>query len=247
MSITMYQNNVARLTKDVSDLEKQAGDEIQKIARWQSDIVSINRSITRSTTLSMQRMKWQQVASKQDDIGRARKRLADIQSRLYMKLAELHRNQQSLQRAQEQEQRKQDAEAKKRRDEELRHMKQVTQEIERQSRIHSQLTHSHSIGHFIDVPITEDIPEYERKALGDDVENELQSAGPPSDTPPDPRNGRWDNTFDWYYSVGKLRRMTVRELAQLLGYSHSYVQHKKNEYDTEYGRAQKDSIKKHQS
>lgn len=53
--------------------------------------------------------------------------------------------------------------------------------------------------------------------------------------PPNPREHGWDATFDWYYQYGKPRRMTMPELAILVGYAPQTVRNRKSEYDAEHG------------
>jgi hypothetical protein len=132
MSTSMYQSNVQRLTKDIGALRKQEGDEIQRLARLDRDIASIQQSITKSTSPSLLKMKLQQIASKTDEIGRVKRKLGHIQSTLSSKLTELHRNEQNLTRAEEQDRKKKQSEDEKRRREELRHTRQITSELQKQ-------------------------------------------------------------------------------------------------------------------
>lgn len=142
MSIDMHRRNIARISREKADLEKQLSRENEKIARLQNDISRISRSITKSTSLSILQSKQRQIDSKQTEITRAQKKIADLSTKISRKLEELNRSLQNLERAEDQEQRKKDAAAKKHREEELRHVKAVTRETEKQVRLHSELSRS---------------------------------------------------------------------------------------------------------
>ena len=63
-----------------------------------------------------------------------------------------------------------------------------------------------------------------------------QGAGASVACPARPTNAaEWDALFDWFYAHAARRRMTVAELAKAIGYSTSYVAHKKAAYDAEHG------------
>lgn len=142
MSVSMYRANIERLTKQKADLEKKVSRESEKIARLRSDISRISRSITTSTSLSMLQSKQRQIDSKEKEIANAQKRAGDLSAQISGKLAELNRSVSNLARAEDQERRKEGSQAKKRRDEELRHAREVTRETERQARLHSDLRRS---------------------------------------------------------------------------------------------------------
>jgi len=133
MSVTMYRGNVERLTKQKADLEKRASQENQKIAKLHREIAAMQRRITNSTSPTVLRSKQRQIESKEDELVRSQKKLADLSAKIAGKLAELNRNIQSLQRAENQE-------AKKRRSDELRHATNVTRETQKQASLHSEIS-----------------------------------------------------------------------------------------------------------
>jgi hypothetical protein len=166
MSISMYRNNVTRLTKEIADLRKQVGQENERMARLGNDTVSIQRTMTGNMNLSTLNSKLQQIANKQKDISQCQKKVGDLESRISSKMSDLSRALDSLRSLESQEQRKQDAEDKRRRDEEkkrndeqkrrddeaLRRAKELTRETEKQARLHSQLRSSPLIIDFSKLP-----------------------------------------------------------------------------------------------
>lgn len=142
MSVNQYRSSVERINKDIDNLDKQIaklGDEMTKL---QQGISQIRNSITRNTSVSSLRQKEQQIQTKQKSIDGKRSQAVTLQSRRTSKLTDLNRNLQSLERAEESERKKQTQAEKKRRDEELRHAKSVTNELQQQSRLHSQMSQS---------------------------------------------------------------------------------------------------------
>lgn len=134
MSVTLYQNAVARLMKEIADLKGQVGSETQKIARLRSDISSISRTINKYTSPSQVNMKLQQVAAKENEIGKCMRKVAEVENRISTRLKELHRNQQYLEQAQDQEQKKRNAEAEKQRSKQLKQAREITNELGKQQR-----------------------------------------------------------------------------------------------------------------
>jgi hypothetical protein len=229
MSLSMYQNAVTRLTKDKADLEGQANRERGKIVRLKSEINSIARSITRTTGPSLRRQKEGQIERKEKDLLGAHDKLARMESKIADKAGELARNAQSLRRAVEQENKKQDSEDKKRRDAELAHRKRMNIAFSRPTRPYSRLPGAH-------LPLVTQSPIFNQ-----DYPQSARS----ETTPPQPREtGDWDALFDWYYAVGKPKRMSIRVLAGMINYSWSRVQHKKKDYDDVHGTGRKRQHKK---
>lgn len=142
MSVNQYRSNVERLNKDIDNLDKQIAKLSDEMTKLQKAISQIRNGITKNTSISSLRQKEQQIQTKQKSIDDKRSKVSTLQSRRTSKLTELNRNLQSLARAEESERKKQDQVDKKRRDEELRHAKSVTTELQQQSRIHSQMSQS---------------------------------------------------------------------------------------------------------
>ncbi len=142
MSVNIYRSAVERLTKDKADLERKLGSENNKIARLQADISSLEQRALRTNSLSIIQSCQRQIVSKRNDLARAQKSAAAITKRIADKLSDLNRNMQSLERAEGQQRSKQASEAKKRRNDELRHAREITRETERQVRLHSEISSS---------------------------------------------------------------------------------------------------------
>ena len=135
MSVNMYRQNIERLTKQKASLEKKVSQEHQKIAKLQREIAAIERSVTPSTSPSTLRSKRRQIESKQKELVRSQKKAADLAAKVASTMAKLNRNICSLERAEKQE-------GKKRRDEELRHARELTRETQKQASLHSEISKS---------------------------------------------------------------------------------------------------------
>lgn len=142
MTISTYRNNIARLTKQKADLDKKASDENEKVAKLVGEIARISRSISQSTSLSTIQSKQRQIETKQRTLTQHQKKAADYSKQSAQKLEELNRNLQNLERAESQQRKKEETDAKKRRQEEIRHARDLTRETERQARLHAQLGQS---------------------------------------------------------------------------------------------------------
>jgi hypothetical protein len=142
MSVNQYRRNVERLNKDIDNLDKQIAKLGNEITNLEKAINQIRNSITKNTSTSALRQKEQQIQTKRKSIDDKRSKVATLQSRRTSKLTELNRNLQSLVRVEENERNKKGQLDKKRRDEELRHAKSVTNELQQQARIHAQLRQS---------------------------------------------------------------------------------------------------------
>lgn len=145
MSLDPHRSNIERLTKEKANLELSLAKERDKIARLQSAISLITRSITRNATLSTLQAKQRQIDAKQKEMAQCQKKAADLEGKIAGKMADLSRNLKNLEKAEEQERKKQEAESKKRRDEELRHARAITHETERQVQLKNQLRNSRFI------------------------------------------------------------------------------------------------------
>ncbi|ARV59625.1 hypothetical protein BZZ01_14180 [Nostocales cyanobacterium HT-58-2] len=156
MSIDSYRSTITRLKKEKANLEKDLACERKKSSQLQGDISSLSQSITSSTSLSTQQSKRRQIDLKHKDLAQCHKKIADLETRVSVKMADIYRNLQSLEQAEKQKQKKQDQEqnkraqeqkkrdthAKLRQDEELRHVRTVTRETEKQAQLKRQLTDS---------------------------------------------------------------------------------------------------------
>lgn len=142
MSVSSYRSTVDRLQRELADIQKRRSQETRKIAKLSGEIASIETSITRSTSAGTLRSKQQQIEAKSTALAQAQQRAADYAKRISTKTGELNRALQQLERAQAQEHKRQGSAEKKRRDDELRHAREITKETEKQARLHSQLSNS---------------------------------------------------------------------------------------------------------
>ena len=68
MSVSMYQNNVNRLDKEIADLEARKAKLDSDSANLESRILSVEKTITKNTSLSSLQSKQRQISSYQNDI-----------------------------------------------------------------------------------------------------------------------------------------------------------------------------------
>lgn len=128
MSVSTYQNKVAKLTADIASLSKKLTAERDKETKRSNELARTERNITRSTSRSSLSMKENKVNRLRQELAKIQKNASSLQGKLASKTKELHVAQQRLQK----EEIKQD---KKRRAEELRHERAVTQEVRRRHHI----------------------------------------------------------------------------------------------------------------
>lgn len=122
MSLSTYQNKVAKLTEDISSLSKKLASERDKEAKKSSELTRTERSITKSASHSSLRTKITKADRLRREIAKIQKNASDLQGRIARKNKELQVAQQRLSK----EETKQD---KKRRGEELRHESALTHEV----------------------------------------------------------------------------------------------------------------------
>lgn len=133
MSISQYSSNVERLTKQKANLEKQVAREEKKIADLQGAIAAIQHSITSSTSASTRQSKESQMRRKQAQLADCQKEKADLTTKISQTLNDLNYALGNLHKA--------EASAdKKRREEEVRHTKKMTREIQKQAALYTTLS-----------------------------------------------------------------------------------------------------------
>ena len=142
MSVSTYQNNITQLTKDKADLQRQLGQERAKLLRLSSDISNIKRSINKFTSTSSLNSKQRQIESKEKDAVQVQKKIADIEAKISKKIEGISRNTSFLEKNQAQLTKIKIFAQKKQRNEELRHMREITRENEKQASIQAELRRS---------------------------------------------------------------------------------------------------------
>ena len=78
MSVSMYQNNVNRLDKEITDLEARKAKLDSDSANLESRILSVEKTITKNISLSSLQSKQRQISSYQNDFSKKRKDSADL-------------------------------------------------------------------------------------------------------------------------------------------------------------------------
>lgn len=125
MNSLYYQNIVNRLEKEIADLQTKIATESKKEIDKNRQIDLVNRSITKSTSLSMLQSKQRQIQGYQRDILNIRLKIAEYQKKMAAKSSELGRVRQSLLKAQQNEQ-------KKMQQEQLNFQREIQRSIEEQ-------------------------------------------------------------------------------------------------------------------
>lgn len=113
MSVSMYQNNVNRLEKEIADLESKKAKLDAECVNLNSRIISVEKTITKNTSLSSLQSKNRQIDSFNREITRKQKYSVDLGQLISIKRKQKIEEQKKLQRAQEQDNKKQQLMAKK--------------------------------------------------------------------------------------------------------------------------------------
>lgn len=142
MSIETERNRVAQLQKDKARLEKMLNAEQDNVRRKRAEISSIQRSVTRNTSISILQSKQRQIESKEKQLSLYEKKAADLQMKLASKDAETLRLISNIQKQESLAQKKRDREENNRRDVNLRHARKITRELEHQAMLHTQMSSS---------------------------------------------------------------------------------------------------------
>jgi len=152
VSIESLRNRVSQLQKEKARLETSLAGEQDNVRKKQAEINQVSRSINRNTSLSMLQSKQRQIEGKERQLSGYQKKAADLTKKVASKDSEILRKLNELEKAEAQAQRKRDQDQKRRRDTALRHSRDVTRELERQSRLHSRMSNSPIIVKFEDLP-----------------------------------------------------------------------------------------------
>lgn len=113
MSVSLYQNNVNRLDKEIVDLEAKKAKLDSESAILQSRVLSVQNSITKNTSLSSLQSKQRQISGYQRDISRKETDSAQIGKKIAEKRKRRIDEYQRLQKEQQQENKKQQEENKR--------------------------------------------------------------------------------------------------------------------------------------
>lgn len=121
----MYRGQIDRLAEEIARLRAKEADLLAKAAKDRTDALRISNSISKSTSPSMLSSKLRDIQRKEESAAQHDKRAAQHAKGIAGKQRSLTSAQNSLARALEQDRRKEAAEEKRRRDQELRHVRDL--------------------------------------------------------------------------------------------------------------------------
>lgn len=114
MSIDSYRNRTAQLKRDKANLEHALSRDNENIYRIRRDISSIERGITRNTTLSIFQSQKRQIDSKIRQLSSCEKKSAGLEKKIADKVSEITRAIKNIEGAKERENKKKEREDKRR-------------------------------------------------------------------------------------------------------------------------------------
>lgn len=132
MSISTWQNEIARHQKTLADLQSKLANESKKEAAKSGEIHRVERSITQSTSINSLQSKQQQIIRARSAIADIQKKKADISKKIADLNVKLHRYQKALAKEEEKERKKIHKTEKNREHEQLNHQRAITQELRSQ-------------------------------------------------------------------------------------------------------------------
>lgn len=110
MNSSYYQSQVTKLEKEIADLQKKIADESKKEFDKQKQIDTINRSITKNTSISTLQSKQRQISNYQKNILDIKKKVSDLQKKVATKSTDLQKKKQELSKAEGHERKEQQKE-----------------------------------------------------------------------------------------------------------------------------------------
>lgn len=125
MSVSMYRGQVDRLTKEIADLEKKAADERVRATKERGDALRKSGSISKTASASMLQSRRREIQRHEEKAAEHERRAGTFGSQVASKRRSLTSAQTSLDSALVSERRKEDQLAKRRRDDDLRHLREL--------------------------------------------------------------------------------------------------------------------------
>lgn len=138
MSEEMYRKKLVRLQKEKAGLEKEKGQEANKLEKLNSGITKAQREMFRTKSDTTRRSKGRQIESKTKEAVKVQGNVAKLESAIAKNLSEQTSIQKHLDRTMEQRRKKEESGDKKRQADRLRREKAVTREIREQNRLYSE-------------------------------------------------------------------------------------------------------------
>lgn len=129
MSISTISNNITRLLKEIADLRHKKSLEVKKENAAKEKILSIQKTITKNTSLTTLNSKMSEISRKDKEVGDSQSKQADFDKKLADKEGRLLKERQALTKAEAAEQKKLDDLEKKRQREQLDFQRKLKQEI----------------------------------------------------------------------------------------------------------------------
>lgn len=143
---------VAQLQKEKAALEQALVRELNSSRNKRAEIGQIQRSATRTASASSLQTKQRQIETKEKQVTAFEKKAADIKCRIASKDSEIFRTLSNIDKLSNQELDKRHREEKNRNNTKLRHEKEITMELERQSKLHRKLSSSPIVVNFENLP-----------------------------------------------------------------------------------------------
>jgi hypothetical protein len=121
----MYRSQVDRLKREIADLEHKAAEERSRATRERGEARRIAGSISGSTNASTARSRLADAQRREESANASDKKAADYDRQIAGKNRQLSTAQSAVERALEQQRKNEDSEARRRRDEDLRHIRDL--------------------------------------------------------------------------------------------------------------------------
>lgn len=114
MSVSQYQSQVNSLDKEISQLEIKRARKDEECAKIENKILTIEKSITKSTSLSTIKTKTNEIGRLKNDLVKKRKESSDLGNKIADKRKKRQSSYLNLQKAEKEESKKKEQEVKKR-------------------------------------------------------------------------------------------------------------------------------------
>lgn len=138
MSVSSLQNSVQRYQREVADLQKKISEETKNEAAKHARIVSVQGSITSSTSPSTRTSKNQEITRLTSELGGIQGKKADLTRRLGSSTTQLHKAETNLAKELENERKKVREAEDKRHKEQLERGKTLARQLEERNRLAAQ-------------------------------------------------------------------------------------------------------------
>ena len=152
MPVSSYESNVTRLSCDQADAQRKIAAEQEKVGKVRSEVAKLRHDAARTTSPGSGASKESRAAAKEKELAPAEKRLAEAYARKSRIDERLSHALDQLRRANASALRQDVAQTRRRRDDELRHYREITRETERQLRLQSAMPTGHLTIDFASLP-----------------------------------------------------------------------------------------------